>query len=134
MSEALSAHGHGVYLCVRRLLFPEIERILAVRGVSTTNLERLLDVRSLAELTSSSPVGHIIFTRLFLDVFAPRQERSLPNRGLSLNREIAERGLTQYVSHKHSMNMLCLTDYFLELLLQPKEPQTAELTPASVAE
>lgn len=114
--EALYAHENKLYRCVCRVLFPEIERILAVRGIKTKNLEEWANSQSLGKWVSSHPFGFVIFNKLMIDAFATRDKHSneedvIPNRHAALH------GFVRYSSHKNSMNMLVLTDYVFDQLL-----------------
>ena len=133
MNEALSAHENRLYRCVCRVLFPEIERILAVRGVTTKRLEDLTEGRSLGELTSQSPFGYILFGKLFLEAFSSKKKREELQQDPMPNRHAAEHGFVQYSSHKHSMNMLVLTDYLFGLLLPEKGHRAAEVENATAS-
>ena len=115
--EALSAHEGGHYRCVCRVLFPEIERMIGVGRRKIDILEKLTGTRDLAELAFRERFGLILFDRLvdhmYEDVGAEREKFE---RDPVPNRHAAMHGLVQYSTHKHSMNMLILTDYVFEIL------------------
>ena len=126
--EALAAHEAGLYRCVCRLLFPEIERMIdAGRRVGSRKM--------LQELTESGDPRDRELRELFDWVMLERlrthaygqvdegeQERF--ERDPVPNRHAAMHGLVAYSTHKHSMNMLILTDYVFRILPPIKDSHT----------
>jgi hypothetical protein len=115
--EALSAHEGGHYRCVCRVLFPEIERMIGVGRRKTDMLEKLTGTRDLADLAFRERFGLILFDRLVDHMYEDvGDKREKFERDPVPNRHAAMHGLVQYSTHKHSMNMLILTDYVFEIL------------------
>ena len=115
--EALSAHEGGHYRCVCRVLFPEIERMIAVRRRKTDMLETLTGARDLADLAFRERFGLILFDRLVDHMYENvGTQREKFERDWVPNRHAAMHGLVHYSTHKHSMNMLILTHYVFEIL------------------
>ncbi|MCY3808604.1 MAG: hypothetical protein OXG58_04060 [Gemmatimonadetes bacterium] len=119
--EALSAHEAGLYRGICRTLFPEIERMIGAGNVGSRRmLDKLLD-------ESRDPTGRafreiynrVLFDRLTRHVYErvlTADEQARFERDPVPNRHAAVHGLVAYSTHKHSMNMLILTDYVFRVL------------------
>ncbi len=117
--EAIAGHEAGLYRCVCRLLFPEIERMIDAGRVSSTKMiQKLIDSgdptdRELRELFDWVMLERLR-THAYAQVHAGEQEKfeqdPIPNRHAAMH------GLVAYSTHKHSMNMLILTDYVFRIL------------------
>jgi len=125
--EALSAHEAGNYRCVCRVLFPEIERVIGVGGrvPSKRMLKELTGTRDLADLAFRERFGWVLFGRLVDHAYEQVDEGDLHRfeRDPVPNRHAAMHGLVSYSTHKHSMNMLILTDYIFQILPQENGSQ-----------
>ena len=113
--EALSAHEAGLYRCVCRVLFPEIERTIGAGFRSKRLLEKLTGTGDLADYAFRELFGYVLFGRLVKHVYESGSRESL-ERDPVPNRHAAMHGLVSYSTHKHSMNMLILTDYIFQIL------------------
>ena len=121
--EALSAHEAELYRCVPRVLFPEIERMIGAGLRSKRLLEELTGTGDLADYASRERFGYVLFGRLVKHVYRSGkltrfQQDPVPNR------QAAVHGLASYSTHKHSMNMLILTDYIFQILPPKNRSQT----------
>ena len=123
--EALEAHGSGLYRCVIRVLFPEIEKEFAAKipkdktgseqqrareilhraGACYPRVPRKAHGRALY-----SRVSEHIYRRVDASNRAEFERDDVPNRHASLH------GLVRYRTHKHSMNMIVMTDYIFQVL------------------
>ena len=130
--EALSAHETGLYRCVCRLLFPEIERMLRSRLPDHISPDRIGSKQLIEMLTGTDLSEKISEGRFFGFLFLDRLYRRLYERvdrnniadvrkDFLPNRHAAVHGLVAYPEHKHSMNMLVMTDYIFQML-PPVEP------------
>ncbi|MYH29741.1 MAG: hypothetical protein F4137_13005 [Acidobacteria bacterium] len=126
--EALTAHEAGLYRCVCRLLFPEIERMIGAgrRVGSRKMLQKLTDSgdprnRELREL-----FDWVMLERLRTHAYAQVEEceQARFERDPVPNRHAAMHGLVAYSTHKHSMNMLILTDYVFRILRPIEDSHT----------
>lgn len=124
--EAMDAHEAGHYRCVCRVLFPELDRELRIRFFNDSTgridsremLKALANRGSLEEYLQRSVFSYILFTQLATQLYKNVKEsnksqfelRDVPNRHAALH------GLVRYTTHKHSMNMLVMTDYIFEIL------------------
>ncbi len=115
--EALSAHEAGLYRCVCRVLFPEIERTIGAGFRSKRLMEKLTGTGDLADYAFRELFGYVLFGRLVKHVYESGTRESL-ERDPVPNRHAAMHGLVSYSTHKHSMNMLILTDYIFQILPQ----------------
>ncbi len=119
--EALAAHEAGLYRCVCRVLFPEIERVIDAGSGSQRLLEKLTGSGDLADYAFRERFGYVLFGRLVKHVYkSGRRERF--ERDPVPNRHAAVHGLVSYSTHKHSMNMLILTDYVFQILPHDDDP------------
>ena len=114
--EALSAHESGLYRCVCRVLFPEIERVVGVGHRKDRILEKLTATRDLAYLAFRERFGLILVDKLMDHMYESDIQPKRFEKNAVPNRNAAMHGLVQYSTHKHSMNMLILTDYIFEIL------------------
>ncbi len=125
--EALAAHEAGLYRCVCRLLFPEIERVIDAGHRSGPMIEKLLasgeqterDFRELFDWVMLERIRKHAYDQVWTEGERERFERdSVPNRHAAMH------GLVAYSTHKHSMNMLILTDYVFRILSPIKDSHT----------
>lgn len=126
--EALSAHEHQNYRCVCRVLFPEIERMIrlnlfndAGRVRTSEMLRKLVDERPLEDFISQEAFGLVLFGRLAKHLYEQvnDEERSKFEQNFVPNRHAAMHGLAPYSTHKHSMNMIIMSDYIFQILPPP---------------
>ena len=113
--EALSAHEAGLYRCVCRVLFPEIERTIGAGFRSKRLLEELIGTGDLADYAFRERFGYVFFGRLAKHVYQSGKREDF-ERDPVPNRQAAIHGLVSYSTHKHSMNMLILTDFVFQIL------------------
>ena len=113
--EALSAHEAGLYRCVCRVLFPEIERMIGAGFRSKRLLEKLTGTGDLADYAFRERFGYVLFGRLVTHVYESGERERFEGDPVP-NRQAAMHGLVAYKTHKHSMNMLILTDYIFQIL------------------
>ena len=117
--EALIAHESGLYRCICRLLFPEIERIIGAGHRSGRMIEKLLASEEPTELDFREMFDWVMLERIrkhaYEQVWA-EGERERFERDPVPNRHAAIHGRVAYSTHKHSMNMLILTDYVFRIL------------------
>lgn len=126
--EALSAHEAGHYRCVCRVLFPEIERMIGAGRVGSKQmLKELTGTGDLAGFAFRERFGYVLFGRLVNHAYEPvndENEREGFEQDPVPNRHAAMHGLVPYSTHKHSVNMLILTDYVFRILPPIKDSQT----------
>lgn len=119
--EALIAHGSGLYRGICRSLFPEIERMIGAgpRVGSKKMLQKLTEsgdptdreLRELFDWVMLQRLRTHAYERVITDDEVARFERDpVPNRHAAIHGRVA------YSTHKHSMNMLILTDYVFRIL------------------
>ena len=125
--EALSAHEARLYRCVCRLLFPEIERTLRSRIPDLLSPDRIGSKQLIQILIGTEFSEEISEGRFFGFLFLDRLCRHLYERvdqnniadvkeDFLPNRHAAVHGFVAYSDHKHSMNMLVMTDYIFQML------------------
>ena len=69
--EAFAAHDAGLYRCVCRLLFPEIERMIGAGDVGSKKmLEELTGAGDLADFAFKEPFDYVLFRRLVHHAYA----------------------------------------------------------------
>lgn len=155
--EALQAHETGLYRCVCRVLFPEVERVFRAQlfdnkvgpiGYSKFVRALVSDDRPLEEfvrngLHSLSVFGHLtkgvrekdqpvseadeLIFGLFSDVLN-EADRARLQRDPVPNRHAAIHGLVVYSSPQHSLNTIFMADYVFQIM--PREaPSVASGTP-----
>ena len=125
--EALSAHEAGHYRCVCRVLFPEIERMIGAGRVGSNRmLKEFTGKGSLVDYAFREQFGYVLFGRLVKHAYEQVHEHNRREfeRNPVPNRHAAMHGLVPYSTHKHSMNMLILTDYVFRILPPIEESQT----------
>ena len=120
--EALTAHEAGLHRCVCRVLFPEIERTIGAGFRSKRLLDKLTGTADLADYAFRELFGYVLFGRLVKHVYESGARENL-ERDPVPNRHAAMHGLVSYSTHKHSMNMLILTDYIFQILPQENGSQ-----------
>jgi hypothetical protein len=117
--EALMAHESGLYRCICRLLFPEIERIIGAGHRSGPMIQTLLasgeptklDAREMFDWVMLERIREYAYEQVWTEGERERFERDpVPNRHAAIHGQVA------YSTHKHSMNMLILTDYVFRIL------------------
>ena len=117
--EALSAHESGRYRGICRTLFPEIERMIGAGHRSRPMIKKLLasgesterDLRELLDWVMLERIRKHAYERVWNEDEVVRFERDpVPNRHAAIH------GRVTYSTHKHSMNMLILTDYVFRIL------------------
>ena len=113
--EALSAHEAELYRCVCRVLFPEIERMIGAGFQSKRLLKELTETGDLADYAFKERFGYVLFGRLVKHVYVSGKRKRFQQDPVP-NRQAAVHGLASYSTHKHSMNMLILTDYIFQIL------------------
>ena len=125
--EALSAHEAGLYRCVCRLLFPEIERMLRSRisnllppdRIGSKQLIKILIGTEFSEKRSEGRFfGFLFLDRLCRHLYERVDQNNVADVGKDFlpNRHAAVHGFVAYSEHKHSMNMLVMTDYVFQML------------------
>ena len=125
--EALSAHEVGHYRCVCRVLFPEIERIFRARF--SNKRTGSIQIKSMAKefvddmLLEGSRLrkvlGLFLFGRLVGHLYESiKEDDELEKfaKDFVPNRHAAIHGLVSYSTHKHSVNMIIMTDYIFQIL------------------
>ena len=125
--EALSAHEAEYYRCVCRVLFPEIERMIGAGRVGSKQmLKGLTKTGELSEFAFKERFDYVLFSRLVNHTYEQvnEDERERFDRDPVPNRHAAMHSLVPYSTHKHSMNMLILTDYVFRILPPIKNSQT----------
>ena len=119
MSEALRAHGHGLYRSSCRVLLPEIERILredwlGINGIEALNRRQLDSEVSESTMRELALDGtHDVVTAIYITehIFlratelTQNEEESVPNRHMALH------GWRAYSSEKHSLNTIICANY-----------------------
>ena len=128
--EALSAHEAGYYRCVCRVLFPEIERMIGAGLLpSKRMLKKLTGTGDMADFAFRERFAWVLFGRLMKHAYerADPVDRERFERDPVPNRHAAMHGLVPYSTHKHSMNMLILTDYVFQILPPSPKRRRADL-------
>lgn len=130
LCEALTAHGLGLYRCVCRVLFPEIEKEIRAHYFmdragpirSIKMLEKLLENRDLSSFMPKETHGWVLFCRLFEHLYESvnNENRDVYMEDDVPNRHAAIHGLVPYSTHKHSVNMIFIADYFFQILPDPE--------------
>lgn len=125
--EALTAHESGLYRGICRSLFPEIERIIDAGHRSGPMIDKLLasgdptdrQVRELFDRVMLERIRKHAYEQVWTEGERERFERDpVPNRHAAIHGRVA------YSTHKHSMNMLILTDYVFRILPPLEESDT----------
>lgn len=132
--EALSAHEAGFYRCVCRVLFPEIERMIRrlprlpknqaettpskrKEGMYEKLIKKLINRGSLEDFMPGEAYGWILFGRLVHHLYeeVEKNEKKF-QQDFVPNRHASAHGLVSYSTHKHSTNMIIMTDYIFQVL------------------
>lgn len=148
--EALRAHRTGLYRAVPRLLFPEIERVVAVEFYEGKHSEpsvdgkKMLGITSLKTIRSEArdlPAGDVLaydfgiqlFERLETHLYEKVGEEPeavarfaadpVPNRHASLH------GIVSYRSPQNSVNTLIMTDFVFHLVSRMKTYAEPDVSP-----
>ena len=117
--EALITHESGRYRGICRTLFPEIERMIGAGHRSGPMIKKLLasgepderDFRELFDWVMLERIRRHAYEQVWTEDQRERFERDpVPNRHAAIHGRVA------YSTHKHSMNMLILTDYVFRIL------------------
>jgi hypothetical protein len=124
--EALQAHQNGHYRAVCRLLLPEIERVVRVEllgnDVGSIRVDRLFGELGLElALGETNPPGFYalgLFKRLTKHLYRRVDEnnRAKLESDPVPNRHAAIHGLIVYNSVWHSLNVIFMTDYVLQVI------------------
>ena len=111
-----------------RLLFPEIERMIGAGRVGSRGmLEELTGTGDLSDFAFKERFGYVLFGRLVNHAYEQvetDEEVARFKRDPVPNRHAAMHGLVAYSTHKHSMNMLILTDYVFRILPPLEWPES----------
>ena len=153
--EALDAHQFGLYRCVCRVLFPEIERVLRVRtfghrrhGTYDKIFKRVVENKSLGEflpggwldLTSFHHLTKTmqkqadgrfdtgvfgLFTYVSDDNLRRVQDDPVPNRHAALH------GYVEYATHQNSLNTIFIAEYVFRVTNALSDPkfESCEIEP-----
>jgi hypothetical protein len=126
-SEALAAHGAGLYRCAPRLLYPEIERVARIE-LHDGSLDGIASQRRLvaaiggltpAEMSSTGVTGLRFYKKLTEHLYLHLREADRVALALAdpvPNRHAAVHGLVSYTSLKSSLNAILVADYLLQAL------------------
>lgn len=125
-SEALDAHGAGLYRCVSRVLFPEIERISRIEFHENqiTQITSQHELRKLAEeltLDDTEPRGYFGFmlfkclTEHLYDYVENNIKREKISNNPVPNRHAVVHGLITYSSFTNSLNTLFIVDFIFQI-------------------
>jgi hypothetical protein len=127
-SEALDAHGHGLYRVTARLLFPEIERVartelLDGRLSGITSLKEVRDAVGELGLSELGPQGGgPVFAQFARMAHHLYETASTPERVAELasdpvpNRHAAIHGLVTYRTMQSSLNALIMTEFMYQAI------------------
>ena len=138
-SEALDAHGFGLYRTPPRLLFPEIERVIRIKFHDGDPNQGQASHRELREFIRKQPAGKIasvdyatsLLTKFLDDLYArvkkdqeivKAQADPVPNRHASLH------GLIVYNTVVSSLNMIFMVAFIFEIfeVLAPRASPDAD--------
>jgi hypothetical protein len=126
-SEALAAHGAGLYRCAPRLLFPEIERVARIE-LHGGSLEGMASQRRLvasighltpAEMSSTGVTGLRFYGKLTQHLYQPVRDEDRVAAAAAdpvPNRHAAIHGIVPYTSAKSSLNAVFVADYLLQAI------------------
>jgi hypothetical protein len=141
--EALDAHTVGMYRCVCRLLFPEIERVARLEiydGRVGKRMTSQHDLRKLAgRLTPGAlePIGFLnlnLFKKLqghLYDDIKTEEHRVRCEADAVPNRHAALHGFVVYATMQNSLNTIFMTDYILQIIDYYKRRAEVELATES---
>ena len=160
--EALDAHESGLYRCVCRVLFPEIERVLRAEifnnkvGPITSDalIKKLLDDKFIEDFMPGGfyelyIFGHLTKARrkkdasesdkltygLFQKVLS-KEDRDRLKQDPVPNRHAAIHGLVVYSSPQNSLNMIFMADYIFRIVASAKPlptPRSGAPEPTRIA-
>lgn len=143
--EALTAHGHGLYRAVPRLLFPEIERLsrehLRELFIDSTMITSLKEPREKAEnlgfsnLFRSGVFSLRIYAKFTSHLYArvkTPEELAAAELDPVPNRHAALHGLVTYSSMQSSLNALIMAEFAMLTIDALRDLNTAE-TPGAGA-
>jgi hypothetical protein len=128
LSEALDAHGHGLYRATARLLFPEIERIaraelLNGRLGGIASLKEVREAVGQLGLSELGPQGGgPVFAQFARMAHHLYETASTPERVAELasdpvpNRHAAMHGLVTYRTMQSSLNALIMTEFMYQVI------------------
>ena len=133
--EALTAHGHGLYRCVCRLMAPEIERVireewLGITGIKTVNqklFEQAVNKKFLEDFLVDGPCDWVLFGRL-RHMFEWVQDRAQIEGEPIPNRHAVTHGWVAYSSMQDSLNTIICADYIFRLITSFKKMNVGALT------
>ena len=120
--EALTAHEAGLYRCVCRLVFPEIERV-ARTELYGDRMERITSQRELRKVAGSLPISSVepegflglnLFQRLSNHLYEQVEDEDMRQRLARdpvPNRHAVVHGLVVYSSMQNSLNAIFMTDF-----------------------
>jgi hypothetical protein len=139
--EALDAHEAGLFRCVCRVLFPEVERLSRIEllGNALPSKASQKDLRGVAgDLTMSEtePGGRFaldLYRKLEKHLYAnvesttliQYEQDSVPNRHAALH------GLVAYRTAQNSLNTIIMTDYIFQVIHAAKLSVAASISPTS---
>jgi len=126
-SEALAAHGAGLYRCAPRLLFPEIERVARIelhggaldRMASQERLVASIGHLTPAEMSSTGVTGLRFYTKLTEHLYLHLKDAERVAAAVAdpvPNRHAAVHGLVSYTSSRSSLNAVFVADYLLQAI------------------
>lgn len=127
--ESLAAHENGLYRCVCRLLFPEIERIVRYDLYSDNITEKSKKFHdTLQELAGSISPGRMephgyyglrmylkLTDHLYVNVRTDQDRQRVANDSVP-NRHAALHGIVAYNSMKNSLNMILMADFAFQVI------------------
>ena len=129
--EAVQAHEHGLYRCVCRVLFPEIERVSRVELhagslKAITSQKELQEIAGNLDTSQTEPRGMYaleFYSKLTEHLYeyvstpeaaAKAEQDSVPNRHATVH------GVVSYSSLKNSLNALFMADYIFQVVTATK--------------
>ena len=123
--EGMDAHEIGHYRCVCSALFPVIDREFRIHffedsagAISSKRmLEQLTNRGSIGDFMPRVAYGWMLFPRLVHHLYEPIDDSNKLKyeQDYVPNRHAVSHGLLSYSTHKHSMNMIIMTDYIFQL-------------------
>ena len=129
--EAIQAHEAGLFRCVCRVLFPEIERFARqeLHGNTLKPITSMKEIRDMAghltpaEIHPGGYYGITIYKRLVDHFYAKVTESSIGrlSRDAIPNRHATIHGLVTYKSYQNSMNALFIADFLFNLICVLKQ-------------
>ena len=127
-SEALTAHGYGLYRSCCRVLFPEIERVSLIEVHGGKAKHAITSQKDLIDLIGRLPAGIALTDPWALELYKTlskhlyekvtdqnrAQFESIPNRHAAIH------GCIAYSSLKQSMNTIIMADYIFAVISATK--------------